>query len=462
MTTRLLLGDDISAESHEVSLIGADGQVLVRHRPFANTVSGYRELRQFIHEALAAYDTHALDVAGEATGLFWWHAFYNLAHDPELDDVDLHLSLFNPRWTHAFKLALGQREHTDFDDAYAIAERLRFSRARHPLRFDERYLGLQRLTRLYYHISHTLAQEKTYFSTFLFLKASAYRQFKPFSDVFGQTSQAILTEYATLDELADLPTVELAELLQRLAQGHLPDPPDNARKLQDAARQSFRLPDGLVGPVNLTLELALEHIRLLERHARRVEHAIENELDCQPVPARQVAVIDSIGGLGLITSAGQVAEIQDPRRFLQGQVYDKHLKRYRPKNLRDGEAGLAKWGGLWWPKHRSGRFTAEDVRLARDGNRYFRYYVVQGANSARGHCAEYAAYYPRKKAESATHAHKRALTLTARKPVGLVFGLLLRDEFYRPPQEVAHTETPMQAAHRRAREARAARRPPAL
>lgn len=461
MTARLLLGDDISFKRHDVSLIGLDGEVLARHRAFANTVSGYAELRQFIWEALAASDTRALDVAGEATGLYWWHVFYQLAHDPALAEVDLHLSLFNPRLTHAFKKALGEREHTDFDDAYTVAERLRFSRARHALRFDARYLGLQRLTRLYYHITHALAREKAYFSTFLFLKASAYRQFQPFSDVFGVTSTTILTEYATLDELADLPTDELATLLQRLAHGHLPDPQANARTLQEVARESFPLPESLRGPVNLTLELALEHIRLLERQATRVATAIENEVDHQPVPGRQVAILDSIGGLGLITSAGIVAEIQDPRRFLEGSVYDKRLKRYRPKNARDGEACLAKWTGLWWPKHQSGQFTAEDVRLGRDGNRYLRYYLLQAANSARGHCAEYAAYYQRKKAESAKHAHKRALVLTGRKLVGLVFGLLLRDEFYRPPKEVQDQATPMQAAHRRAREQRTRGDPPA-
>lgn len=452
MTTRLLLGDDISLARHDVTLLTADGQVLVRHRPFANTLSGYQQLRQFVRQALAAQQAQALEVAGESTGLYWWPLFYQLAHDPALADIELHLSLFNPRWTHAFKIALGQREHTDFEDAYAIAERLRFGRAQHALRFDERYLGLQRLTRLHYHLSHALAREKTYFSTFLFLHLSAYRQVKPFSSLFGRASAAVLTEWTDLEAVAELPLAQLAERLQALAGGRLPQPLVNARKLQQAVRDSFPLPEGLRQAVRLTLQLSLQHIRLLEAQAQQVERAIDTELTGQPHVARQVARLDSIGGLGQLLSAALVAEIQDPRRFLAGRVYDRQARRYRPKTARDGEAALAKWAGLWWPQHQSGQFRAEDVRLAKDGNRYLRYYLIQAANSARGHCAEYAAYYARKKAQSASHAHKRALVLTARKLLGLVFGLLLRDQPYRPPKEVAGQETPLQAAHRRRRE----------
>jgi len=46
----------------------------------------------------------------------------------------------------------------------------------------------------------------------------------------------------------------------------------------------------------------------------------------------------------------------------------------------------------------------------------------------RQHIPEYADYYSRKYAESTEHHHKRSLVMTARKSVGLVVGLLHRNE----------------------------------
>ena len=122
-------------------------------------------------------------------------------------------------------------------------------------------------------------------------------------------------------------------------------------------------------------------------------------------------------------------------RFLQGQKGDKQRKRYRPRNLRDAEDAVAKIAGLWWPRAESGEFAAQDRRLAKSGNRYLRYYLIQAADKMRLYCPEYAAYYARKFKESTKHHHKRALVMTARKSVGLIVGLLHRDEPYRSQEE---------------------------
>jgi hypothetical protein len=140
----------------------------------------------------------------------------------------------------------------------------------------------------------------------------------------------------------------------------------------------------------------------------------------------------TIPGVGPVFSSGNGAEIGGTQRFLQGQKWDKKRKRYRPRNLRDAEDAVAKIAGLWWPRSNSGDFEAEDRRMAKTGNRYLRYYLVQAANLMRRHIPEYAAFYRRKYREASKHHHKRALVLTARKSVGLVVGLLHRNEAYRP------------------------------
>jgi hypothetical protein len=69
--------------------------------------------------------------------------------------------------------------------------------------------------------------------------------------------------------------------------------------------------------------------------------------------------------------------------------------------------------------------------MAKTGNRYLRYYLIQAADSMRQHLPDYADFYARKFQEASKHKHKRALVLTARKSIGLVVGLLHRNEPYR-------------------------------
>ena len=82
---------------------------------------------------------------------------------------------------------------------------------------------------------------------------------------------------------------------------------------------------------------------------------------------------------------------------------------------------MAKFAGLVWNEHQLGEFKAEDTRRIRSGNKYLRYYLVEAANLVRLHDQEYACFYRAKYDEAHTHKHKRALVLTARKLVRLVY-----------------------------------------
>ena len=355
----------------------------------------------------------------------------------------MHLNLYNPRLTHAFKQALGSLEHTDPLEAQVIAERVRFARAQPAPVLEDVWLGRRLLTRHHFHLSHALAAEKTYFSAFLFLKASAYRQLKPFSDVFGTTSTAILTRYSSLQELAALPLAELEGLLRTLSNNHLPQVETNARRLHAVASHSFPVPPGMRAPLNLRLNSTLEHIHFLEAQLETVRTAIVEAF----TGVHELDWLMSIPGIGLIIAACWLAEISPWQRFLEGDVLDRRTGRLRPKNARDAEAALAKWVGLWWPHSQSGTFTGEVTRLRHDGNRYARYALIQAAHCLKEHSAEYAAFYSRKFAESTTHAHKRALVLTARKAIGLIVALLHTGQSYRVPEPYRHVLPPHPARH---------------
>jgi len=436
---RLQVGIDFSQKSADFCLLFPDGQRLEPHRAFANSSVGYSLSKQLLLDALDQYQFDGVDVSGEATGYYWLPFFLQLAADPDLEPHDLKLYPLNPRWVHWFKKCFAQDDKCDEKDPYYIAERTRTRRPDIAWQPDHNALALRFYTRLRFHVVQNLAREKCYFGAFLFLKASSYRRVKPFSDVFGATSRLVLTQLPSLDELAELPVEELSAQLHELSGHHLPAPADNARKLQRAAKESFSLNETLALPVQRILDLTLDHIRFLEGQLQQVDDWIADTLTAHATgPLTAIAKLATIPGVGPVFSAGIGAELGDTHRFLQGTKWDKKRKRNRPRNLRDAEDAVAKIAGLWWPRSSSGDFEAEDRRMAKTGNHYLRYYLIQAADHMRKGIPAYAAFYDRKYKQAAKHHHKRALVLTARKGVGLFVGLLHRNEAYRSKEANRH------------------------
>jgi hypothetical protein len=424
---RLQVGIDFSHKRADFCLMFPDGRPLEPHRAFDNSCSGYSLAKQLLLDALESHEFDGLDVSGEATGFLWLPFFLQLAADPELQAHDLDLFLLNPRWVKWFKKSFAQDNKCDEKDPFYIAERTRSRRPQSTWSPQLETLPLRFYTRLRFHLVQNLVREKCYFSAFLFLKASAYRRLKPFSDVFGATSRLVLTQTPSFDELAALPVEDLAMHLHELSGHHLRDPFDNARKLKRVTQQSFPLDEVLALPVQRILDLTLGHIRFLEDQIEQVNRWIAIEVQAHPA----ILQLTTIPGVGPVFSSGIAAEIGDTQRFLQGTKWDRKRKRFRSRNLRDAEDAVAKIAGLWWPRSSSGDFEAQDRRMAKSGNRYLRYYFIEGADKMRKYIPEYADFYARKYRQAAKHHHKRALVLTARKSVGLIVGLLHRNEPYR-------------------------------
>jgi transposase len=426
MTNRLQAGIDFSHKRADLCLLGPNGELLEDHVACANSRPGFEQTKALLLEAMDCYDFDGLDISGEATGYYWLPFFHQLADDPDLAQHDLNLFLLNPRWVKWFKKCFAPDDKSDQKDPFYIAERTRTHRPdvswqpldTMPLRFYTRYR---------FHLAQDLTRQKNYFLALLFLKASAYGHFQPFANTFGLTSSHILSAAVDLAQLADLPVAELADILAELSHNHLPDPEQNAHKLQQAIEHSFPLPPAWSQPVQEVLDATLVHIRFIEQQQQQVEARIETELAHYPA----IQKLTTIPSLGLILTSGIGAEIGDTQRFLQARKWDKKRKRYRPRTLRDAEDAVAKIAGLWWPKNDSGDFEAQDRKMSKAGNAYLRYYLIQAANLMRQHIPEYAQFYDRKYHQVSKHQHKRALVLTARKSVGLFVGLLHRNEAYR-------------------------------
>jgi hypothetical protein len=429
---RLQVGIDFSQKRADFCLLFPDGQPLVSHQAFPNSLPGYQKARQWLLDSLRAQSFEGLDVSGEATSYYWLPYFWQMAHDSELSDCDLSLFLLNPRQVFWFKKSLPPDDKNDDVDPFYIAERTRTRRPKSSWDPQDDWMPLRFYTRLRFHLAQSLTREKNYYLIYLFLMHNTYQRIKPFSNPFGVTSQQVLGGELSLAELVALPDQALAEQLELWSGGTLDDPLETARKLHQVAAESFSLPEPLALPVQRILDTTLNHINFIEKQIEQVELWIAAEVQARRPEA---LFLDTVPGVGLILAAGITAEIGDLQRFFRTKKWNKKRKCYQVRTLREVEDAVAKMAGLWWPQNASGDFVSEDRHLAKTGNRYLRYYLTQAANGMRRQIPAYLSFYGSKFREATQFKHKRALILTARKSIGLFVGLLHRKEAYRP-QEV--------------------------
>jgi len=307
-----------------------------------------------------------------------------------------------------FKKGYDNLPKNDRIDAWVIADHLRFGRLSQAMTDTVQYEALQRLTRTRFHLMQSISRDKTYFLNQLFLKFSGLRQDNPFSNTFGATSLAVIQELEP-EEIAAMPLEDLVEILVDKSRNRFMNPEQTARELQKVARRSFRLDKAMQDPVNLSLSVTLSVIQHMESEVRRLDKAIAKLLKGIP------NTLESVKGIGPVYAAGIIAEIGD-------------IKRFRNHNA------LAKYAGLVWNQYQSGEYEAEETARMRTGNTYLRYYLIQAADQVRRYDTEYGAFYQKKFDEALKHQHKRALVLTARKLVRLVFTLLNTNKLYTPPE----------------------------
>ena len=356
-----------------------------------------------------------VEIGWEATGMLWIPFHRYLSTEPLLQPFELELVCFNPKLVAKFKDGLVLRSPKDDErDAFDVAARLRFGEL--PVSYvpSDFWQGLRRLTRYRYRLSKAMSREKMRFQSYAFLKCSDWKRVKAFSDVFGTTSIALLTEF-TVAELQEMTHDRLVDLITHRGRGRFEDPTATARAVRQTLRTSYPIDPRMDEMVTAALAAGWDHIRYLKRSMKRLDQLIARYIDLVPNP------IITIKGLGAVITAGILAEIVDVLRFSE----EKHLAQYM---------------GLTWRKSSSGGFVSQNTRLTKVGNVYLRYYFILGADQLRKHNLEYKAYYWRKYQEVSKYQHKRALVLTARKLVRLVHALLTKNEPYVRPRMTNHDQ----------------------
>ena len=407
---KLYVGLDLSLKDFKVSIIDQDGAVVTKPFAATNDLYGAQVLIDTIEGCCRRFNASTVFIGYESTSVYGWHLQHLLADSPLLKPYHPNIICFNPKIIERFKESLGNLTKNDHVDANTIAERLRFGRLPKSCPVDFRYLALQRLTRHRFHIVDNLVREKSYFLSNLFLKFSGLCQEKVFSNNFGAVATELFHEYLTVEDIATRSLDDLIDFIMEHGKKHFDNPEATASALKEAARKSYRLNPSVDNSLNFVLRSCLENMKALDKQKKAVEKAIENELSFFN---NEYLCLTSVKGIGPVIAAGLISEIGGISRF-------------------DNDNALAKFSGLYWSEYQSADFVADDTYIKKTGNVYLRYYFVQAADQLRKYLPEYTSYYSRKFKESKTHHHKRALVLTARKAVRLIFALLHDEKLYNP------------------------------
>jgi len=356
-----------------------------------------------------------LIIAMESTSVYSTHLATFLSTADGLIPFKPLVYCLNPKVTAAYKKTFIAGDKNDPRDALAIADFARVGKIESGPWRGSQYLAIQRLTRHRLHLIEAVAREKSYMLTNIYLKFSELAVIdddrQPFSDRYGATSTAVLTEFLSAEDIASTPLTDLTAFVNDKGRGRFTDPQATARLLQQAAKNSYRLDKCLCEPITIALASSFNCLRAYEKEVKAIDKAILETI--KGFNTHEYQCFTSIPGIGPVFAAGVLSEIGTIKAF-------------------KSEESLAQYAGITWPDNESGKFTADDKKLSKRGNAYLRYYLMEAANSVKNYLPDYKDFYSKKYAEATTHKHKRALALTSRKFIRLIFGLLDKNQLYTP------------------------------
>lgn len=409
----LYVGIDVSLKTNQVCAINFNQDVFF-NQSFENSPSGTERFTLKILEILKSHsELKKISLCMETTNVYHIHASSVLAADARLLAFGCKVFVVNAKLIEKYKETFVDREKTDPEDAFLCADYVRIGKCKNlkPV-IGYQKIALQRLTRQRKHIAEQLAKEKQYLSSNLYLKFSAMKvnpNEAPFSNTFGKTASVMLSDFLSVEEIIQADLSDLVEKIIHLSKNRFDDPELTAKLFQKVARDSYRLDKVTSDSVSSAMASSFRLIQFYQDEIKKLDKEIHRLIDA--CDHNYYKILTSIRGIGPVLAAGIIAEIDQINFFSD----DNHL------------ASLC---GLRWKRKQSGSKDSDHRKQPQGCNTYLRYYIVEATSSLIRNNDIFAAHYYKKRSEVKVNAHKRALVLTARKFVRLIFGLLRNNKLY--------------------------------
>ena len=380
------LGIDIAKTNHVASLINNNGDIVIRAIKFTNSNEGFNKLLNTIQSKLG--DLSNIEVAMEATGHYWLSLY------SALTDNNFNVSVYNPYQIKSYRGAYNNRKQkNDIIDSIIIADYLRVFGSKESKFPEEKLLSLKQLTRFRANIVANVSSLKVQVIGLLDKVFPEYK--KLFCDTFGNTSKQLLLNCPTPDDIINISTTKLANLLSKNSKGRFNK--DTALHIKEVAKSSFGI-KFTTDACSFEIKQLINQIVFLESQIDAVSKEIKelyNELDSHLL---------SVPGIGDNLAPIILAEIGDINKF-------------------DKPSKLIAFAGTDPSENQSGNKLSSNDKTSKRGSPYLRHAIYTASLVAISNEPELRAYYDKKISEGKHHFV--ALAGISRKLLTIIYYLSL-------------------------------------
>src|SRR5699024_9946295 len=203
------IGLDIGKRHHEAGLIDDKGNHIIKTIRFANSKEGNNKLLQFINQYNLTPDNAVVGL--EATGHYWLSVF------SFLHKLEFKTTVFNPLQSDALRHFYIRKTKTDVRDAYLIAQVIRIDSPDETPFLDEDLLELRHLARVRFFFVDQCFDLKR---KVVLLLGQVFPEYeRVFADVFGVSATEVLLNAPFPEDLLDIDTQKLADVLNHVSKG---------------------------------------------------------------------------------------------------------------------------------------------------------------------------------------------------------------------------------------------------
>ena len=308
----LFVGIDIGSRTNVISALNFDQDFLIRMVPVANAQGGAEQMEEMVAQVLSQHHEFKAVIIGlESTGFYGVHIANYLSTSEKLAPFSTKVYCLNPNEVKQYKKSFNSLDKNDGIDSFVIADFARVGRIHTEPWRGAQYLALQRLTRHRLHITECIAREKTYMLNNIFLKFSEFAMLKkdehPFSDKYGATAEAVLTDYLSTEDIVDASVDELVAFISSKSRGRIADPEQTTYLLQKAAQDSYRLDQCLYEPLTVSIGCSFNCISAFEKELKAINAAIQRAV--KGLNPTEYQILTSVPGIGPVYASGILAEL---------------------------------------------------------------------------------------------------------------------------------------------------------
>lgn len=386
------IGIDIAKHNHEASVIDSNGKLLDKSISFSNSQVGCDKLTFFLEKFNIDISNSVIGM--EATGHYWLSLYSYLS------ELGFTVNVINPIQSDAFRNFYIQKTKNDSKDSFVIAQIIRFGEFSSTSLSNEDIMALRQLSRYRLSLVDNCSDLKRQCIALLDQVFPEYS--KLFSDTFGVTSKELLSKYPTPEDILNVNTDTLANLLSKSSRGRFGA--SKASEIQKSASNTFG--------VKFTRNVFAFQIKQIISQISFIEDQIkELEIEILDLLHQTNQVITTITGIGDVLGAIIVGEIGDISRFESA-----------PK--------LVAYAGLDVAVKQSGDFTGTQTKISKRGSPYLRRAIWLAATVAAFKDPALSVYYQSLR-ERGKH-HLTAVGAVARKITNIIFAVLRDEKPYVP------------------------------